>query len=77
VKDLGFKLGRQWWAAKYSNNPAKFKLEILLERKSKELIWPEVKQCRWWLCHLPTRMLRTLLQNIQTILQSSDISSRR
>jgi hypothetical protein len=25
VKDLGFKFGRQWWAAKYSSNPAKFK----------------------------------------------------
>ncbi len=36
--------------------------EMLIERKGKELIWPEVEQCRWSLWHWPwevTRMLRT------------------
>ncbi len=26
--DLGFKLGSQWWAAKYSSNPAKFMFKL-------------------------------------------------
>ncbi len=32
VKDLGFKLGRQWWAAKYLSNPAKFR-DLIRETK--------------------------------------------
>jgi hypothetical protein len=41
VKDLGFKLGCQWWAAKYSSNPAKFKFrDFIREIKQRtHLAW--------------------------------------
>ncbi len=41
--DLGFKLGHQWWAAKYSSNPAKFKYkfrDLIREIKQRaDLAW--------------------------------------
>jgi hypothetical protein len=77
-KDLGFKTGSQWWAAKYSSNPAKFR-DSIRDRENKELIQPKVEQCRWSL-RLGRQpwavigMLRMWLQIIQAILPSLKIN---
>ncbi len=75
VKDLGFKLGRPWWAAEYLSNPAKFKFrDFIREIKQRaNLAWSW--QRRWWQGRRPWAVTRIwskiLLWDIQAVLQSS------